>query len=45
MVEVLVTFIAQNNWVTSYGASKMRNKIIQDAQIVSLIDFWQLQDI
>ena len=35
----LVTFIAQNNWVTSYGASKMRNKVIQDAQLVSLVDF------
>ena len=35
----LVTFIAQNNWVTSYGASKMRNKVIQDGQILSLIDF------
>ena len=35
----LVTFIAQNNWVTSYGASKMRNKVVQDAQILSLIDF------
>ena len=35
----LVTFIAQNNWVTSYGASKMRNKVIQDAQVLSLVDF------
>ena len=35
----LVTFIAQNNWVTSDGASKMRNKVIQDAQILSLVDF------
>ena len=35
----LVTFIAQNNWVTSYGASKMRSKVIQDAQILRLIDF------
>ena len=35
----LVTFIAQNNWVTSYGASKMRNEVIQNAQVVSLIDF------
>ena len=35
----LVTFIAQNNWVTSAGASKMRNKVIQDAQILSLVDF------
>ena len=37
--EGLVTFIAQNNWVTSHGASKMRSKVIQDAQILSLIDF------
>ena len=35
----LVTFIAQNNWVTSAGASKMRNKVIQDTQILSLVDF------
>ena len=35
----LVTFIAQNNWVTSYGASKMRDKVITDVQILSLIDF------
>ncbi|MDD4901727.1 MAG: N-6 DNA methylase [Patescibacteria group bacterium] len=32
-------FIAQNNWVTSSGASKMRNKIIRDNQIVSILDF------
>lgn len=35
----VVTFIAQNNWVTNHGASKMRNKVITDAQILSLIDF------
>ncbi len=35
----MVTFIAQNNWVTSSGASKMRAKVIRDAQIVKLIDF------
>ena len=35
----IVTFIAQNNWVTSYGASKMRHKVIQDAQVLSLVDF------
>ncbi|MCR4284048.1 MAG: N-6 DNA methylase [Parcubacteria group bacterium] len=35
----IVTFIAQNNWVTSYGASKMRNKVITDTQVLSLIDF------
>ncbi|GAB6283420.1 MAG: hypothetical protein STSR0008_21870 [Ignavibacterium sp.] len=32
-------FIAQNNWVTSYGAKKMREKILKDSQIVQLIDF------
>ena len=35
----IITFIAQNNWVTSYGASKMRNKAIRDSQILNLIDF------
>ena len=35
----VLTFIAQNNWVTSYGASKMRNKVIKDTQILSLVDF------
>jgi adenine-specific DNA-methyltransferase len=37
--EGVVTFIAQNNWVTSYGASKMRDKVIQDTQILNLLDF------
>jgi adenine-specific DNA-methyltransferase len=35
----ILTFIAQNNWVTSYGASKMRNKVITDTRIVALLDF------
>ena len=35
----IMTFIAQNNWVTSFGASKMRNKVISDAQILVLLDF------
>ncbi|KKU03226.1 MAG: Eco57I restriction endonuclease family protein [Candidatus Amesbacteria bacterium GW2011_GWB1_47_26] len=35
----VLCFIAQNNWVTSYGASRMRDKVISDAQILSLIDF------
>ena len=35
----IITFIAQNNWVTSHGASKMRNKVLADTQILSLIDF------
>jgi adenine-specific DNA-methyltransferase len=34
-----LTFIAQNNWVTSYGASKMRNKVITDTRIIALVDF------
>lgn len=35
----IISFIAQNNWVTSFGASKMRNKVVSDTQIMSLIDF------
>jgi len=32
-------FIAQNNWTTSAGAKKMRNKIVEDARILQMIDF------
>jgi adenine-specific DNA-methyltransferase len=32
-------FIATNNWVTSGGASKLRNKVISDSKIIQLIDF------
>lgn len=35
----ILTFIATNNWVTNAGASKLRNKVIEDAQILQLIDF------
>jgi len=35
----IIAFIAQNNWVTSYGASILRNKIINETKIISLIDF------
>ena len=35
----ILAFIAQNNWVTSYGASILRNKIIKDTQIMKLVDF------
>jgi len=35
----IITLIAQNNWVTSYGALKMRNKVIKETQILNLIDF------
>ena len=35
----ILTFIATNNWVTNAGASKFRNKVVVDAQILQLIDF------
>jgi len=31
--------IAQNNWTTSAGAKKMRNKIVEDARILQMLDF------
>jgi len=35
----VLAFIAQNNWVTSYGASKLRNKVIKSTRILKLLDF------
>jgi hypothetical protein len=35
----ILTFIATNNWVTNDGASKLRNKVVEEARIVQLIDF------
>lgn len=35
----IISFIATNNWVTNAGASKFRNKIAIDAEIIKLIDF------
>lgn len=35
----ILCFIAQNNWTTSAGAKKMRNKVVKDAQILQLLDF------
>jgi len=35
----VLSFIAQNNWTTSFGASVLRKKVIQDTQIAELIDF------
>ncbi|MCF7894408.1 MAG: N-6 DNA methylase [Candidatus Omnitrophica bacterium] len=35
----ILTFIAQNNWVTSFGASIMRGKVISDTKICQLLDF------
>ena len=32
-------FIAQNNWTTSAGAKKMRNKIVEDVRILQMLDF------
>ena len=37
--EGTLCFIAQNNWTTSAGAKKMRNKVINDSQILQLLDF------
>lgn len=33
-------FIAQNNWITSAGASIMRNKVLKETQIKLFTDFW-----
>jgi len=35
----LHSYIAQNNWVTSAGASILRNKILSDSKIISFFDF------
>jgi adenine-specific DNA-methyltransferase len=35
----LHSYIAQNNWVTSAGASILRNKILSDSKILSFFDF------
>ena len=35
----ILCFIAQNNWTTSSGAKKMRNKVVSDAEIKQLVDF------
>lgn len=35
----VLSFIAINNWTTNDGASKFRNKIVNDTQILSFIDF------
>ena len=32
-------YIAPNNWITNYGASKLRNKILNEAKIQRFIDF------
>lgn len=35
----VISFIAINNWTTNDGASKFRNKLIREAEIVNYIDF------
>lgn len=35
----LLGYIAPNNWTTNSGASKLRNKVINDSKIVEMIDF------
>ncbi len=37
------SFIAQNNWITSFGAKKMRNKVLEDTKIKEFIDFWNFK--
>ena len=34
-----ISFIAQNNWVTSSGASILRNKILEETELEVFIDF------
>ena len=33
-------FIAQNNWITSAGASKFRDKVLNETEILLFTDFW-----
>lgn len=33
-------FIAQNNWITSAGASKLREKVLKETEIKLFTDFW-----
>lgn len=35
----ILLFIAPNNWVTNSGASKLRNKVLEDTKIIEFIDF------
>ena len=35
----LHSYIAQNNWITSMGASILRNKVLSDSKIMSFFDF------
>lgn len=35
----VLCFIATNNWVTSFGASKLRDKVIKETRICNIVDF------
>lgn len=35
----ILAFIAKNNWLTNFGASIMRNKVIKETKINQIIDF------
>lgn len=35
----ILCFIATNNWVTSFGASKLRDKVMKETRICNLVDF------
>lgn len=35
----LHSFIAQNNWITSAGASILRNKVLNETELISFFDF------
>lgn len=35
----VLCFIATNNWTTSFGASKLRDKVIKETKICNIIDF------
>ncbi len=35
----LHSFICQNNWITSFGATKFRDKVLSETEIISFVDF------
>lgn len=35
----ILCFIATNNWTTSFGASKLRDKVIKETRICNIVDF------
>ena len=35
----VLCFIATNNWTTSFGASKLRDKVIKETRICNIVDF------